>query len=466
MNDNLLEKGLRMGIEEMDEGMKRVLGKVERSRDVSHEDVKSTVLKGLKGMAMVMEKAVKGIGERLAEEVRVKDRVERELEDRIKWLEDLVGIQRRDKEKEEKGREERLQSLEQRMRERDEEDRRRKESMDILEQKVKEGEEGEKVRAEALQRNITVLVGRIDTLSKGKESLEEREREQEEERNDKERIADERMTGLEEGLRGLEKEVRGREVSTDGKKSMDQISERMQKLEEKERMAEEERAAKELAIGEKVRTMEERLEKEKKDRERCENERKEDLQMRERMASVKEMEQKVDESLESLKILNLRFGKVSKEKGALLNEAEDIIKGKVGVKDRIECEGILRRSRVYILGTGTEDKIVNGKRICTAPVLVKCGSQTERKRLERMIKNAGMGAAFHWPKELMDFVYDIRSKVEQMGYKKDEYYVKVRPFIMDGVPQLRAEVKKKDEGGSSFERVGCWPCPPADRTLW
>jgi len=30
-----------------------------------------------------------------------------------------------------------------------------------------------------------------------------------------------------------------------------------------------------------------------------------------------------------------------------------------------------------------------------------------------------------------------------MGYKKDEYYVKVRPFIMDGVPQLRAEVKKK-----------------------
>ena len=39
-----------------------------------------------------------------------------------------------------------------------------------------------------------------------------------------------------------------------------------------------------------------------------------------------------------LKILNLRFKNVSKVKEELLKEAEGIIKGKVGEKDRKECE--------------------------------------------------------------------------------------------------------------------------------
>jgi len=144
----------------------------------------------------------------------------------------------------------------------------------------------------------------------------------------------------------------------------------MQRIEEKETLAKEERAVKECAIEEKMRNLEKGLEKEKKDRERCEKERKTYQQMRERMASIKDMEQKVGNSMEGLKILNLKFGKVSAEKGDLLNEAEGIIKGRVGIKDRSECEGILRRSRVYILGKGTDEKIVNGEKICTAPVLV------------------------------------------------------------------------------------------------
>jgi hypothetical protein len=66
------------------------------------------------------------------------------------------------------------------------------------------------------------------------------------------------------------------------------------------------------------------------------------------------MECKVSDAMENLKILNLRFKKVSKVKEELLKEAEEIIKGKVVDKDRKECEWILRKSKVYILGEGTE----------------------------------------------------------------------------------------------------------------
>ncbi len=132
-----------------------------------------------------------------------------------------------------------------------------------------------------------------------------------------------------------------------------------------------------------------------------EEERKEKREVRGRMESIKQMKCKVNDAMENVKILNLRFKKVSKVKGELLKEAEGIIKGKVVGKDRKECEWILRKSRVYILGDGTEEKEVGKERICTAPVLVKCGSQVERERLEGMLRITGVRSTFHWPREMM-----------------------------------------------------------------
>ena len=60
----------------------------------------------------------------------------------------------------------------------------------------------------------------------------------------------------------------------------------------------------------------------------------------------------------------------------------------------------------------------------------------------------------------------VRGWVEEMGYRKEEYFTKVRPYKVDGVPQLRAEVKRKDATGSHFRRVSSWTCPPLDRKLW
>jgi hypothetical protein len=121
---------------------------------------------------------------------------------------------------------------------------------------------------------------------------------------------------------------------------------------------------------------------------------------------------------------------------------------------------------LYVLGEGTGEKEVGKERICTAPVLIKCGSQTEKERLEGMLRRAGVRVAFHWPREMLEFVDEVRGWVEEMGYMKDVYFTKVRPHKVDGVPQLRAEVKRKDGKGGGFRRVGSWSCPPLDRELW
>jgi hypothetical protein len=45
MNGNVLEEGLKRGMVEMGDEMKGMLWKIERSRDMSNEGLKSTVLK-------------------------------------------------------------------------------------------------------------------------------------------------------------------------------------------------------------------------------------------------------------------------------------------------------------------------------------------------------------------------------------------------------------------------------------
>jgi hypothetical protein len=92
-----------------------------------------------------------------------------------------------------------------------------------------------------------------------------------------------------------------------------------------------------------------------------------------------------------------------------------------------------RKSRVHILGEGTEEKELGEERICTAPLLVKCGSQAERESLECMLRSAGVRVAFHWLRELLEFVDEVRGWLEEIGYRKDDYFTKGRPYKVDVV---------------------------------
>jgi hypothetical protein len=46
-----------------------------------------------------------------------------------------------------------------------------------------------------------------------------------------------------------------------------------------------------------------------------------------------------------------------------------------------------------------------------------------------MLRRVGVRAAFHWPREMLEFVDEVRGRVEGMGYRKEEYFIKVRPYM-------------------------------------
>jgi hypothetical protein len=461
MNGNVLEEGLKRGIVEMGDEMRGVLWKIERSRDISNEGLKVTVLKGFESMSRVMESAMKRVGERLVEEGRRRDRVVREIEERMCRLEERLIDKERERKSEERRRGERLQEMERTLEEGKVSNGEREERLLMLEKRVsKEEEGGRKVSA-----GVTSLIGRVEVLIKEKDERERQERMCEEERMEKEREENGRLCAVEVGLKALEVAVREKEADKRKGRESAHEEEMSEELDESRRITVEDRKEKERILAEKISKVEDGLEKERSARVRLEEERKMEREDRERKESIKQMESRVGDAMENVKILNLRFEKVSKGKEELLKEAEEIIKGKVAGKDRKECEWILRKSRVYILGEGTVEKEVGEERICTAPLLVKCGSQAERERLEFMLRSAGVRVAFHWPREMLEFVDEVRGWVEEMGYRKEEYFTKVRPYKVDGVPQLRAEVKRNDATGSHFRRVSSWTCPPLDRKL-
>jgi hypothetical protein len=447
MRDSVLEEGLRKGVRDMRDEMNVLLWKIERSRDISQEGMKVIVRKGFEAMAGAMEKVMNGVGERMVEEKGRRDRADRALEERMQWLEERNISEGKARGREDRGREERMRILEQR-----------------LEDQEKERQVRETAIYEALA-NLKERTGRGE-----------------------DRTGDE-WKDMAERIQALELLVKGKEG--DGKEKEEQVSERVRKIEERDKAGEAERKEKDRIVDEKMRSLEEGLEQERKDREKMEKvrmekerqiekglekernermkweeEKREEREKRERIESIKEMELKLNDSMENLKILNLKFEKVSQEKAELLKEAEENIKGKVSDRDRKECECILRRSRVYILGKGTEEKVLGKEKVYTAPLLVKCGSQVEKGRLEGMLRRGGVRVAFHWPKEMLEFVDEVRGRVEGMGYRKEEYFIKVRPYKVDGVLQLRAEVRRKDGKGEGFTRVGSWSCPPLARNLW
>ncbi len=65
---------------------------------------------------------------------------------------------------------------------------------------------------------------------------------------------------------------------------------------------------------------------------------------------------KMDAAIEQIRILDLDFSRECNEGKELLDNAMRMIKEKFSLKDREECDRILKGTRVYILGKITSEK--------------------------------------------------------------------------------------------------------------
>jgi hypothetical protein len=176
------------------------------------------------------------------------------------------------------------------------------------------------------------------------------------------------------------------------------------------------------------------------------------------------MEEKVGAAMEKIKILDLDFGKVIESREEIIKAAKGLIRENVKLSERKEFDWIMRRGRIFVLGKATKQKKYEGRPIFTVPILIRCTCGSDKVRLERLIRNAGIRTSFHWPTEMMEYVRGIKERVEGMGHGGQGEYVRVRAVREAGGLYIRAEARKKEV--RPFSWVGDWLCPPIDRMLW
>jgi len=336
-----------------------------------------------------------------------------------------------------------------------------------------------------LKGSLEAMVGSVECMINGisDEMLQERKRRDGEDKRREVLL----MQGVEEcGVRERKKrevEEKRREVRI--KRVEDKDKERSEELNAMAEKVEEERVETFKVIKgmeDRLEKVEEKLEHERKERERIEEtllelERNEtayrDKEAERTMnrqkvvrakASEKIMEEKVCAAMEEMKILDLDFGRVIEKKEEIVKEALEIIRENVKLKDRKEWEWSVRRSRIMVLGQQTKEKDFKGKKIHTVPLLFRCISIGEKERLERLVRNSGIRVSIHWPKEMLDFVKGVRKRMEEMGHGGREEFVRVRPVKQEGSLFIRADVRRRE--GGKFTLVADWRCPAVNKEFW
>ena len=363
--------------------MNTVLWKIERSRDLSPEGIRCMLKNGLESMVGAVEKVMNGVSDGMAKEWRVKDKEEKESEDRARKLEDQ-------REREARDREERGRKVEERMK--------------VLEERIEEKASDKKVR----------MMG--DKIERDRKDGEEETR------------------GLSERIRKLEERVVNEVQKTE--KDNRERQERIDKVEAD-------------------------IIKERKERQEFERKQKDYLESKDMMEQKKEMERKMELAMEQIKILNLDFGRECNERKTVVEEAVRKLQEKVSVHDREEFERIMRGTKVSVLGNSTSVKEVEKGKIHTVPILLACWCKNAKERLEDIVKRAGIFVSVQWPKESLNFVKELREKVEQMGYERKTYFARIRPTVVEGTVYIRVDVKRKE--GGNFERLAYWSIPTRDK---
>ena len=181
--------------------------------------------------------------------------------------------------------------------------------------------------------------------------------------------------------------------------------------------------------------------------------------------SVKAMEDKVEESMLALKVMNIDIGRVSEDKRDIVRYTLETVRSYVRDDDKRWFDQISRRTRIIILGRGTRRYDRGGVVEFSVPTLFQCQDKRDTEAMEDMLRGAGYHPTVHWPSEIMEFVWGVKDQVRKMGISDREYFYKVRPEKREGKVQIKVEVKPK-EGGGRFVLKGVWTCPPIHRFLW
>jgi len=181
--------------------------------------------------------------------------------------------------------------------------------------------------------------------------------------------------------------------------------------------------------------------------------------------SVKEMERKVSEAMCMIKVMNIDIGRETQDKREIVRRTLEVTRSYVADRDKGWFDSVIKKTRVIILGKGTRRWDRGGTSEYCVPTLFQCRNRGDCESLEEILRGAGYHPTFHWPSEMLEFIWGVKDVVRKTGVDEKVNFFKVRPEIRDGRVQVKLEVKAK-EGGVRFTLKGIWGCPPVHRHLW
>jgi len=189
-----------------------------------------------------------------------------------------------------------------------------------------------------------------------------------------------------------------------------------------------------------------------------------------RVESAQVMTEKLQVVERQIKYMDIDFGRQTSSRREIVEKTISFFKEDIEEEDRRRLDTILRRTQFIILGKGTTlREIKDGDdewiRIHTVPIMLECRTVSDKVELEDMLRKVGWYPVYHWPKECLEVVKELRYVVRNLGYDEKRYFVKVRPDWREGRMELKAEVKETRVGGR-FRAVATWDIPPIDRRLW
>jgi len=179
---------------------------------------------------------------------------------------------------------------------------------------------------------------------------------------------------------------------------------------------------------------------------------------------VKAMEAKVKEAMRAVKVVNINIRQDTEDKATIVRKALEEIRRHTRKEEIGFLNGILRRTRVIVLGRRTEGMQERGRTGYTVPILFQCQERKEGQELERILKTAGYFTTFHWPREVMEFIRKIKEEARKIGNTNPESYFRIRPEEREG--SIRIKVDAKPKVGGRYTMKGIWVCPPLNHVLW
>jgi hypothetical protein len=176
-------------------------------------------------------------------------------------------------------------------------------------------------------------------------------------------------------------------------------------------------------------------------------------------ASRKEMTEKVAVSAKQFKLLDLDFEKEISDRKELANKAMEKVKDKIRADKKARYEELIRKATVQVLARATTKRKEqdSDKEIWTAPVLFTVDDRETRWELEDILRQCKVHPTFHWNREMVGLVKEMRSSLKDKY--DDKHYIRIRPEEKDGKWRIKADVRPRDST-EKFKLGATWDVPP------